>query len=60
MSAGGSDMPEGGCITAGDERPGQRARRKAQEAPAALPVAGLLQAPVPSGRDEQGARPSGV
>lgn len=51
MSAGGIDMPGGGCITAGEVRPGQRRQGEgAQRAVAAGSVAagsvgGLLQAP---------------
>lgn len=46
MSAGGIDMPGGGCITAGEVRPGQRRQGEgAQRAVAAGSVGGLLQAP---------------
>lgn len=32
MSAGGSGMPGGGCITAGEERPGQREAERGDSA----------------------------
>lgn len=40
MSAGGSDMPAGGCITAGEVWPGQKEGEEVQRAPAPLSVGG--------------------
>lgn len=54
MSAGGSDMPGGGCITAGEVRPGQRQGEEARRDPTTLSVGGLLQAPASSSWDGPG------
>lgn len=40
MSAGGSDMPAGGCITAGEVWPGQKEGKEMQRALTLLSVGG--------------------